>query len=54
MRENDFVDMLNDIYGEVEICGYKYGAGYALREIDPVAFRCALDDFEANMEEVEA
>jgi hypothetical protein len=51
MREAAFVDMLNDVYGEVTICGMKYGAGYALREVDPIAFRCMKSDFEADMED---
>lgn len=40
-----YVDMLDDIYGEVEICGNQYSAGLALKEVDPVAFRCGLHDF---------
>lgn len=37
--EDDFVDILNEEYGEVEIVGYTYMAGDVLREIDPIAFR---------------
>ena len=40
--EKEYEDKLNEIYGDVDICGFKYPAGRALREIDPVAFRCGL------------
>jgi hypothetical protein len=34
-----FEDTLNDTYGHVEVCGYKYEAGTILRTIDPIAFQ---------------
>ena len=42
--EKEFEDQLNEIYGEVEICGMKFDSGYVLKELDPTAFRCALSD----------
>jgi len=42
--EKDHEDYLNECFGEVDICGLKYAAGYALREIDPIAFQCGLSD----------
>lgn len=36
---DEFEQILNDIYPEVDIAGYTYPAGYALRQIDPIAFR---------------
>jgi hypothetical protein len=42
--DRDFENELNDIYGDVEICGLTYGAGTALKEVDPTAFRCAMAD----------
>lgn len=48
-REDRCEEMLNDIYGEVEVCNYKYDAGRCLKELDPIAFRCAtseMDDLE--------
>ena len=44
--EDSFEEMLNEIYGEVEICGYSYSAGYALKELDPIAYRCDLADMQ--------
>jgi hypothetical protein len=44
MSDKEFEDELNENYGEVEICGLTYAAGYALRQVDPIAFRCAQSD----------
>ena len=37
--ERDFEEMLGEVYGTVEICGYTFDAGRALKELDPIAFR---------------
>lgn len=42
--ERDFEQELNEVYGTVEICGMTFDQGTALKELDPVAFRCALAD----------
>lgn len=47
-HEELFCNMLDDIYGEIGICGLSYSAGYAFREVDPVAFQCGLADHLAN------
>ena len=33
---------LNELYPMVSICGLEYGSGTALREVDPIAFRCIV------------
>ena len=40
-----YMDMLNDCYPAVEICGYKYDAGEALKAVDPIAFSCGEGDY---------
>ena len=50
LTENEFEDALNDIYGDVEIAGLTYSTGRALRELDPIAFRCGLADYEDSLE----
>lgn len=45
-----YQDMLNDAYGEVNICGMLYGAGDALEALDPIAFRCGLGDYESEIQ----
>ena len=42
VSEEDYMDLLDDIYGTVEIAGMTYDTGRALRELDPIAFRCGL------------
>lgn len=49
-NELEFEDYLNDVYDEVNICGLKYSAGTALKEIDPIAFNCAMNDCEQEEE----
>jgi len=44
-------DMLDDCYGEVNVCGYTYTASYALEELDPIAYRCGFNDYMANLED---
>lgn len=43
--EEMFLEALNEIHGPVTICGYEYEAGRALKDVDPVAFRCGLSDW---------
>lgn len=43
--EDLFEEQLNEIYGEVEVCSYRYEAGSVLKEVDPTAFRCGCADF---------
>jgi len=46
--EDLFEEELNEIYGEVKVCGYEYEAGRLLREVDPTAFRCGCADFTSE------
>lgn len=44
--DSDLYDeMLNECYGDVNICGYEYSAAYALEQIDPIAYRCGMSDY---------
>ena len=42
--ENKFEEQLNTNYPEVKIFGMIYNAGYVLKKLDPIAFRCAMAD----------
>ena len=42
--ERAYEEMLNDCYGTVTICGIEFEQGTALKELDPIAFRCGLSD----------
>ena len=40
-----YEEFLNEVYPDCKIAGYEYSTGYALKTIDPVAFRCGLSDW---------
>jgi len=44
VNESEFEQKLNEIYGTITICGYEFDSGRALRELDPIAFNCAMAD----------
>jgi hypothetical protein len=46
--EEEFEEMLNDCYPEVEICGYSYESGRALKLIDETAFNCGCSDWSSE------
>lgn len=46
--EEQYEDMLNNCYPEVNICGQTYEAGRALRMIDEVAFNCGCSDWSGD------
>jgi hypothetical protein len=50
ISEEDYIQVLNDTYGTVEICGQTFDSGYALKELDPTAFRCGKVDYEDTLE----
>lgn len=47
---SEYMDYLDEIYGDVQVCGYTYGHGRTLEAIDPVAFRCGLGDYESEIQ----
>lgn len=62
MDESYYDDMLDEVYGDIEICGYTYAASTALFRIDRVAYDCGMSDYEdsiygdivAELEEMDA
>jgi hypothetical protein len=46
--EDIYEELLNECYEPVNICGYEYDQGHALRQLDPVAFRCGVCDYESE------
>ena len=50
VSKHQYQEMLNDVYGDVTICGMTYGQGDALEALDPVAFRCGLGDYESEIQ----
>lgn len=45
MSSEYYDEMLDEVYGTINICGYEYSASYALEKIDPIAYRCCMTDY---------
>ena len=45
VSDDTYADFLDDIYGQVDICGYKYYASYALSQLDEIAYDCGFSDY---------
>ena len=50
LSDSEYVETLNDIYGEVYVCGMSYGSGDILQDQDPTAFRCGKADYESGIQ----
>ena len=50
LSDAEYVEILNDIYGEVSVCGSMYGSGDILIDQDPCAFRCGKGDYESGIQ----
>ena len=48
--EQAYIEILDEVYEEVELCGCRYQASEVLRAVDPVAYREGLLD-HINSEE---
>lgn len=43
---NEMYDrMLDEVYGDIKICGYEYCASKAFQDVDPIAYNCGQSDF---------
>jgi hypothetical protein len=43
--EAEFEHYLDDFHGDIDICGFGYSASYALKQVDPTAFRTGMSDW---------
>ena len=46
LEEDGYIDMLNECYGPVELCGMTYDAAHVLESVDPIAYRCGFSDWQ--------
>jgi len=51
--EEQYDDMLDDCWGEINICGMMWFASTVLKRVDPIAYRVGLADYESFLEEEE-
>lgn len=49
--EEEYEQMLNECYDPVKIGLSEWEAGYVVKELDPVSFRCGVSDYLADDEE---
>lgn len=45
MDDDVYDEMLDECYGDIEICGYSYSASLALYRVDETAYRCGRNDY---------
>ena len=50
-HDDEFVEYLDDLYGQIEVCGYMYYAGELFKNVDPVAFQCEKTNWLSVLEE---
>ena len=43
--ETAYREVLADLYGMIDVCGYQMSAGAVLYEMDNTAFRCGCNDW---------
>jgi hypothetical protein len=48
-----FDEFLDEVYGDVQIGAYSYATSSALKNVDPIAYRIGLSEFEDSLEEEE-
>jgi hypothetical protein len=45
-----FDEMLDECHPMVNVCGYEYSPSHALRQLDPIAYRCGFSDYCSMLE----
>jgi len=45
MDDSYYDDMLDECYGEIEICGLSYSPSIALYRVDEIAYNCGRNDY---------
>ena len=45
VETDQYDEFLDEAYGEVEIAGMTFSTSYALKELDPTAYRCGFNDY---------
>ncbi len=46
--EGEYETMLDECYGDIEICGHTYSASHALKMVDPTAYDCGKSDYDSS------
>ena len=52
-HEDAYRDLIDELGGEVTVAGIKFCASRILEELDPIAFRCGLNDYVDTLDVTE-
>lgn len=50
LSNSEYEEILNELHGDVKVCGYTFGSGSLLVDADPTAFRCGKNDYESELQ----
>lgn len=50
VSDSDYDDWLDEMEGEVEVCGMSYCASTVLKAVDPIAYRCGFNDYVDSLD----
>ena len=53
LSKKDYEEYLNEVYGDIDICGLSYPAGQVLKKVDPIAFDVGYAQISWSQEEYE-
>lgn len=51
ISDEEYMDILNESHGDVEICGMMFASGYALKQLDPIAFSTGANDYADSLQQ---
>lgn len=51
MNDDVYDDMLDECYGEIDICGISYAASLALYRVDKCAYNCGKNDYYDSLQQ---
>lgn len=50
VSDSEYAEYLNEIYGQVSVCGQTFDSGDLFKDADPVAFDCGKGDYETSLQ----
>lgn len=53
--DDEYDSYLDECCGDIDVCGSLFSASYALKNLDPIAYRCGKSDYdsEKDLDDVE-
>lgn len=46
--DDEYDSYLDECYGDIDVCGSTFSASYALKNLDPTAYRCGKSDYDSE------